>query len=443
MTASTYDTLVHNGIVVTVNDTFDIFEKGHVGIRNGRIAAAGPLPDGNGLPPARQIVDARGGIIMPGLVNAHTHLPMSLFRGLADDLPLSVWLNEHIFPAEAAYIDADAVGLGTLLSAAEMLLSGTTACCDGYFLEDHVAAAVQQIGLRAVLGQGVIDFPAPGVPHPEENIRQAVDFVHRWQGAADTITPSIFCHSAYTCGPDTLRQAKQAAVEAGVLFQIHVAETRDEKDQIPGLGGRSPVRYLCDLGIVDPMTLLVHGVWLAADDINAIARSGAALVHNPQSNMKLAAGVCPVPALLAAGVRVALGTDGCASNNDLDLFQEMDTAAKLAKVFGGDPTALPARQVVRMATIEGARAIGLGDVTGSLEPGKLADLIVLDTAQPHLTPMYRPASHLVYAVRGRDVSHVWVGGRQVVADGNLLTVDLAALMQSVAVFGRRIRQRQP
>jgi 5-methylthioadenosine/S-adenosylhomocysteine deaminase len=426
-----FDTLFHNGLVLTLNPGFEIIEDGWVGICGETIARVEARTAGLSLPGAKTVVDARGGIIMPGLVNTHTHLPMTLFRGLADDLPLMTWLNEHIFPAEARWIEPVAVGHGTLLACAELLLSGTTTCCDGYFLEDAVAGAVARSGLRAVLGQGVIDFPAPGVPDPAGNVEAAVAFARAWRQRIPTIRPSIFCHSPYTCSAETLVRAKAAADRLGLIFQIHVAETRDEKAKLPAAAGLSPVAYLDSLGILDERTLLVHGVWLEPGDIEIIARRKAPVSHNPQSNMKLGSGVAPVDRLLAAGATVGLGTDGCASNNDLDMFGEMDTAAKLHKVMGQDPTLLDAATVLKMATIDGARAIGLGDRIGSLEPGKKADLIVIDTNQPHLTPLYHPASHLVYAARGSDVSDVMVNGKMVVRCRQLLTLDTQQIMATV------------
>jgi 5-methylthioadenosine/S-adenosylhomocysteine deaminase len=376
---------------------------------------------------------------MPGLVNTHTHLPMTLFRGLADDLPLETWLNDHIFPAERRHITPATVAWGARLACAEMLLSGTTTCCDGYFLEDQVAAAVAESGMRAVLGQGVIDFAAPGVPDPAGNITTAREFLVHWRSRAPLITPAVFCHSPYTCSADTLRAAKALAAEHGVLFQIHAAETRQECDESRDRHGLSPIAYLERLGLLTPGTLLVHCVWADERDIERIAAGGAAISHNPQSNMKLASGIAPVTDFLAAGITVGLGTDGCASNNDLDLLHEMDTAAKLHKVKSGDPTACPARTVVEMATIRGAEAVGLGAVTGSLEIGKAADITVLAADAPHLVPIYHPASHLVYAARGDDVREVLVAGRRLVAGGRLQSLDIAEIRRQVTAIARKIR----
>ncbi len=432
------DLLIRNAVVVTVNPTFEIFAPGMLGVKDGRITHVGPMPDHGAMPAAAETLDAGGAMVMPGLVNAHTHLPMTLFRGLADDLPLEVWLNEHIFPAEARHIDAETVGIGTRLACAEMALGGTTCCCDGYFHADRVAEAVRDLGLRGLIGQGVLDFPAPGVPDPAENVAAAEAFVARWQSADARIRPSIFCHSPYTCGPQTLMRAKAAARAAGCLFQIHVAETEAERKRSLETSGRSPVGRLDDLGILDEQTLAVHAVWIDADDIAILARRGTPVAHAPESNMKLASGIAPVAALLEAGVVVGLGTDGCASNNDLDMFAEMDTAAKLQKVATGRPTVLDARQVVRMATIDGARAIGLAGEIGSLEVGKMADVIVLAADRPHLVPLYHPASALVYAARCADVRHVFVAGRPVVRHGRLVSVDPDEILSEARRIAARI-----
>ncbi|MCB2145647.1 MAG: amidohydrolase [Deltaproteobacteria bacterium] len=434
-----FDAVIHNGILVTVDQRMRIILKGWVGIQAGIIRAVEvSLPD-MAPPDARLTIDADGGIVMPGLVNTHTHLPMSLFRGLADDLPLIDWLNSHIFPTEARFINPDTVHRGTLLACAEMLLSGTTCCCGGYFHEDAVARAVAETGLRAVLAQGVIDFPAPGVPDPTKNIVHARDYARRWKGLNWLITPSIFCHAPYTCSDGTLKAAKAAADDLGLLFQVHVAETRFERDQSIKEKGLSPVAHLDRLGILDQQTLMAHCVWVDDADIATISRHGCAVAHCPESNMKLASGIAPVTGMRSAGITVSLGTDGCASNNDLDLFGEMGTAAKLHKVATFDPTALDAASVLKMATIDGARAIGLADRIGSLETGKQADIIVIDTRAPHLTPMYHPDSHIVYAAGRADVRHVIVAGRPVVRDRHLLTIDIEAVIDRVNDTARDIR----
>ena len=436
-----FDSVIHNGTLVTVDERMRIIEKGWIGIRGGVIRAIQSVAPDTPTPDAGLTIDAAGGIVMPGLVNAHTHLPMSLFRGMADDMPLMTWLNDHIFPAEARFIHADTVHWGTLLACAEMLLSGTTCCCGGYFLEEIVARAVAETGLRAVLAQGVIDFPAPGVPNPALNIAHAGGYARRWQGRNRLISPSIFCHSPYTCSDNTLKAAKATADDRSLVLQVHVAETRFERDQSNEEKGFSPVAHLYRLGILDPRTLMAHCVWVDDADIDIIAGCGCAVAHCPESNMKLASGIAPVTAMRAAGITVSLGTDGCASNNNLDMFGEMATAARLHKLATGDPTALDAASTLKMATIDGARAIGLDDRIGSLETGKQADIIVLDSRVPHLTPMYHPTSNIVYAAGGGDVRHVLVAGRPVVEDRQLLTLNIREIMDRVNTIADDIRSR--
>ena len=437
-----FESVIHSGTIITMNPASELIEDGVVCIQDGKIAVIDTLANIGRIPEGRVVLDAAGCMVMPGLVNTHTHMPMTLFRGLADDLPLDEWLQQHIFPAEAAWINPENVRLGAQLACAEMLLSGTTGFCGGYFHEDHVAMVVEESGMRGVLGQGVIDFPAPGVPDPNRNIQAAETFAEKWQGRSPLIQPSVFCHSPYTCSAGTIRAAKDLARSRGIMFQIHVAETRAEQGMISDSGSMSPVQYLDHLGVLDELTLLVHAVWVDPMDIDAIAAKGAGISHNPESNMKLAAGIAPAAEFLEADIAVGLGTDGCASNNNLDLFQEMDTAAKLHKVHSLDPTVMDAGTVLRMATIEGARAIGLDSVIGSLEKGKAADLIVVDTRQPHLVPLYNPVSQAVYAVRGSDVRDVMVAGRLLVRQGKLLAMDLDAILKKVNALSAKIKAKR-
>ena len=435
---STFDTIIYNATIVTVNTAFDIFSRGMIGIKNGRIEEISNIPDEIDIPVGIKAIDAAGGLVMPGLVNTHTHMPMTLFRGLADDLPLDVWLNQYIFPAEGTWINPENVRLGTALACAEMLLSGTTTVCGGYFHEDAVAEIVNLAGIRGVLGQGVIDFPAPGVPDASENIKSALAFTQKWQDVSLMIKPSIFCHSPYTCSQKTIQAAKAAARSQSVLFQIHTAETAQEQALIESCGDMSPVQYLDHIGVLDEQTLLVHSIWVDDKDVEIIANSGAAVSHNPESNMKMASGIAPVHKFLSACIPFGLGTDGCASNNDLDMFQEMDMAAKLHKAHTLDPTVMDAESVLKMATIEAARAIGLDHSIGSLETGKQADLIILDTHQPHLVPMYNPVSQIVYSARGSDVRDVMVAGKMLVRDRTLTSLDLEDILNKVSALSREI-----
>ena len=429
------DILVHNGTVLTLDGRDTRLPDGAVAVRGDTIAAVGPAEAFAGWTAARRI-DAGGGIIMPGLVNAHTHAAMTCFRGLADDLPLMTWLNDYIFPAEAQ-LDSDTVYRGTLLACAEMILAGTTCFCDMYLFEEAVARAARHAGMRAVVGEVLFDFPSPNYGPLAEGFAYTRRLLETWRDDP-LITVAVEPHSPYLCAPEVLRKAAALARQWDAPMMIHVSETAAEVAKVRDLHGRTPVGLLADLGVLSPRLLAAHCVVLTEDDIDLLGRFQVKVAHNPESNMKLASGVAPVPELLRAGICVGLGTDGCASNNDLDLFREMDTAAKLHKVHSGDPTVLDAPTVLRMATIEGARALGLDGVTGSLEPGKRADIIVIDTRKPHLTPMFDPASHLVYAARGSDVAVTIINGTVVMENGRLPHLDLASIMADVRRIAREL-----
>ena len=425
------DILIINATLLPLSATMpEMIQHGYLAVKDGKIKALGPMTDLADEDGADTIIDGSGHLVMPGLVNTHTHAAMSLFRGLADDLELMTWLNEHIFPAEAKSVNPEMVYWCSKLAAAEMILAGTTTVADGYFLEDSAAEAFTDCGIRSVVAQGVIDFPAPGVPDPAQNVEAAAHFIDRWQAKNKLIIPAIFCHSPYTCSPDTLKKAKEAARRKNARLFIHVAETKAEIQQIQEQHNTTPVRYLANLGILDKDTICVHCVWLDEGDIAILAKSGTKVSTCPQSNMKLGSGIAPLSKMLAAGISVGLGTDGCASNNTLDLFSEMDICAKLHKVKDLDPTALPAKTVLEMATTGGATALGLADQIGSLSPGKKADVILLDLMQPHLQPFYH-AYPLVYAANGADVSTVIIDGKIVMQDRQVLTFDVKEAMLKV------------
>ncbi|MHB9099250.1 MAG: amidohydrolase [Syntrophales bacterium] len=426
------DLLITGGTLLTMEEPAGIVEEPMIGIRDGKILFVKNVPQGTEpCPDAGERIDASGCLVMPGLVNTHTHLPMALFRGFADDLPLMKWLNDYIFPAEERFINRDTVYAGSMLAIAEMILSGTTTFCDGYFFEGAVASAAIACGMRGVVAQGFIDFPSSDRPDTYRHREHADHFIGEWQDRSPLIAPALICHSPYTCSPDTLRTIKAAAREAATTFQIHVSETREEVALIHAKYGKKPVHHLHDLGLLDQGTIAAHCIWLADDELDILAASGAKVAHDPESNMKLGAGVSPVPAMLSRGIDVGLGTDGCASNNNLDLFGEMGMCAKLHKVFSEDPTLLPAEKVVAMATLGGARVLGMGDRIGSITPGKCADIIMVDLKKPHLTPLYHPFSQLVYAVSGSDVSTAIIGGKVVMRDRRLLTIDIDTVIAEV------------
>jgi 5-methylthioadenosine/S-adenosylhomocysteine deaminase len=417
----------------------EIIENVAIGIQGNLIARV----DSNCHIPAHKTIDAKGHLVLPGLINTHTHLPMVCFRGLADDLPLMDWLNHHIFPMEAHFVNKEMVYDSSILAMAEMILSGTTTFCDGYFFENQIAAAAKACGMRAVVSQGFADFASPDNPRFDRMMSAGIRFVENWLSSAPMITPAFFCHSPYTCSPQTLVNVKAAAREAGILYLIHLLENKDETATIKNRYGKKPVRHLLDLGVLDQQTIAVHCNWLDPEDIAVFADLGVSVSHNPISSMKLAAGVAPVPQMLEKTIRVGLGTDGSASNNALDMFREMDASAKLHKVMSLDPTVMNAQSVLKMATSGGARVLGMGHLIGSIEAGKLADIIIMDMNQPHLTPLYNPYSQLVYAARGADVKTSIINGKIVMENRRLLTIDLENAINNVNRIASHISAEHP
>ena len=430
--------LIDGGTVVVMDESGMILEDAAVVVEGDRIATLlepdAPRPEG------ARVIDATGQLVIPGLVNTHGHAAMSLLRGLADDLPLLTWLNDYIFPAEAALVAPDFVYWGTLLSSVEMLKSGTTTFADMYYFRDDMARATIDAGIRSVTGPHVIGFPTPDFATPEASLADAAEFMERYQDHP-TVVPAVAAHALYTTPLDAVEAAFRIADEYHAPFQIHAVEDPSEDATARERTGMGVVEALGSIGALRPGTVLAHSIYLSDEDIARIAASGAGIAHNPQSNMKLGvARAAPVVAALAAGIPVGLGTDGPASNNDLDMFDEMDAAAKLQKFMLGDPAALPAETVFRMATMGGARVLNLHDEIGSLEPGKRADIVLVDTRRPGLTPLYRVYSHLVYAARGSDVTTVIVNGRVVVRDREILTVDEEEVMERARGFGERVRE---
>jgi len=432
------DILIEGGTVLTLDDADRIIRSGSVAIRGDRIVALGPRADIGSQYRGRRVIDAAGHVVMPGLVNAHTHAAMTCFRGIADDLELMEWLNKYIFPAEAKNVDPELAYWGSLLACAEMIRSGTTCFCDMYIFEDETAKAASLAGMRCLLGEVLFDFPSPNFKTPDEGLACTESLITKWAGH-DLVRITVEPHALYTCSPELLKKSKALADRHGVPLSLHLLETKSEREGLTEKLGCSPVRFLRDTGLLDENLLAFHCVWLDEADIETMARAGAKAVHNPESNMKLASGVAPVTALQAAGVTVALGTDGCASNNNLDMLQEMDTVAKLHKVSRLDPTAMSAKTVLRMATVDGARALGMGADAGRLSAGMKADVITLDFNRPHLTPLYHEESHLVYCASGSDVDNVVINGRLVMEGRKILTFDEGEAMDRVNAIARRIR----
>ncbi len=430
------DLVITNGTVLTQDDTNTVIENGAVCVSGENIVYVGPA-DKIDLQKSAQVIDANKGIIMPGLINTHTHAAMTCFRGLADDLELMNWLNNFILPAEAK-LDFDKVYTGAMLACAEMMLAGTTCFSDMYLFEDAVAEAAYAAGMRAVVGEVLYDFDSPSYGSIEKGFEYTQNLIDKWQNNS-LVTIAVEPHSPYLCAPDLLIRASNMAQKNNIPLIIHLAETKWEKSSILERYGSSPVAHLANIGVLSPLVLACHCVAVDNKDISLLSRYGVKVSHNQESNMKLASGFAPIPEMLQAGICVGLGTDGPASNNNLDMFTEMDTVAKTHKATLLDPTVMDAHTVLEMATREAARALGLGHLTGSLEIGKKADIIVINTNKPHLTPMYDVFSHLVYSARGSDVDTVVINGRPVVENSRLLTMDINNVMSKMHELADEIR----
>ncbi len=441
------DLLVVNARVVTMDEKFSLFDPGAVAVKDGKILAVGPSAEISKRFSARATEDARGSIVMPGLVNTHTHAAMTLLRGIADDLTLEKWLTEHIFPAEGKNVSPEFVYDGTLLAALEMIEGGTTTFADGYYFESDAARAVDKAGLRAVLGETFIDFPVPDHKDLPATLAFMADFVKRWKGHP-RITPAVAPHSTYTCSKETLLAARDFALSEGIPILIHLRETKKELAEPKGVAGESPVLHLASIGFFDPSArglrvpiVAAHGVWLDEKDRALLKQYGVAVAHNPESNMKLGSGIADVTAWEKEGLSWGLGTDGPAgSNNDLNMFEAMDFAGKLAKVSREDPTVLPARVLVAAATRGGAQALGLAAKIGSLEPGKQADFIVVNVQNAHVEPFEDPYSALVYSAKASDVTDVWVDGRPLLRHRRPATLEEAGILEKARRWRERVRQ---
>ncbi len=436
------DMILSNGTVVTVNEHLEVFPQGAVVIKDSQIIAVGPVADLSGKYEVKQTVDCGGQVVMPGLINAHTHVPMSLLRGLADDLRLDVWLYGYMLPVEREFVNEEFCYYGTLLSCAEMIRSGVTCFADTYYFEDEVARAAQEAGLRAVCAETVMKLPTPDATSYDESLEYCRRFIAGWKGH-ELIVPAVGPHSPYTCTPEILRETARLAQEYDVPLLIHLAETEGGVEGTRQLYGCAPAFCLDDFGVLDSKTLAVHGVYLTEEEMELMREKGVGVVHCPTSNLKLASGVAPVTRMLDIGLNVGIGTDGPASNNDQDMFEEMRLAALLAKGITGDPKAVPSRVALTMATIGGARALHLDHITGSIEVGKQADLAVVDLDVLHVTPKFDLSadniySQLIYAAKSTDVRHVLVGGRLLMRDRELLTVDVEMIVAEAQRIADRV-----
>lgn len=434
------NTIITNGIIVTVDSVGTVIPNGAIAIEGDEIVAIGTSEDIAKNYDSQNIIDAKGKIVMPGMINCHTHLSMTLFRGLADDLQLQDWLTKYVFPAEADFMNADAVELGAQLAMIEMIHSGTTTFNDMYFYEDKVAQVAKKIGMRGVVSESLIDFPVPNSKNSDEGIAYIRKMVEKYKNDS-LITVGLAVHSPYTCGPELLKKAKNVATELNLNYHIHVAETKWEVDTIYKKYKMTPLEYLDHLGVLDHKTIIAHGVWLTDNDVNIISKYGVSVAHNPECNMKLSSGAAPITKLIEAHCNVGLGTDGVASNNNLNMFEEMHTMALLAKLSTGNPTSIPAEKAVQIATINGAKLLGLDKQIGSLQVGKKADIIIINATKPNTTPLYNVYSSLVYAISGSDVSDVMINGKFVMRNFTVLNINEEEVMRNVRAKARLIAKK--
>lgn len=433
------DLIIYGGKTLLMDNDNTCLENAAVAINASSILDIGKKEDILQKYTAKKTINAEDSLIMPGFINTHTHAAMTCFRGIADDLDLMDWLNNYIFPAEAKNVNPHLAYWGSLLACAEMIKSGTTAFCDMYIFEEETARAAKAAGMRCLLGEVLFDFPSPSCKTPAEGLAYTRRLADKWRDDP-LINIIVEPHSLYTCSPALLKDAKKIADDYHLMLGVHLLENQSELCQLQEKFGKSAVTFLEDIGYLNERLLAFHCVYFTAEDMKLFAKYGCKVSHNPASNMKLASGIPPVTDMLKAGITVGLGTDGCASNNTLDMIKEMSMAAKLHKVASLDPTVMDAPTVVRMATINGAKALGLDDLVGSLAVGKKADIIILGLNKPHLTPIYSEYSHLVYAASGADVDTVIINGKVVMENRQLLTINESDVMNEVRAIAVKIKK---
>jgi 5-methylthioadenosine/S-adenosylhomocysteine deaminase len=431
------DLVISGGTVVTMDKGKRVIEDGAVAVKGDKIVAVGKRADIIKQYRAARTINAAGKAIIPGLINTHTHVPMSLFRGISDDLDLNDWLTKYIFPAEAKNVNEAFVRAGTRLGLAEMIRGGTTTYCDMYYFEDAIADETKKAGMRGVLGETVIDFPVADNKTWDQAMAYTDRYLSKWKNDA-LIVPAVAPHAPYTVSTEHLKAVKTLSDSHNSPIVIHVAETKKEVDDITKQYGASPMAYLYSIDFLNDRVIAAHTVWLSDAEIDMMKRRGVGSAHCPQSNMKLASGTARIPLMLAKDLDVGLGTDGAASNNDLDMWEEMDSAAKLHKQFTGDPKVANAEQMFEMATIRGARALDLDKITGSLETGKRADIAIVDMDSLHQTPYFNVYSALVYSTKASDVRTVIINGRIVMLDRRLLTLNESAIKKDANLYRDKI-----
>lgn len=423
-----------------MRDEDEPIRNGAVAVKGSVIAAVGSADNIEHEYSATRVIEEKNAVIMPGLINTHTHAPMVYFRGMADDMPLKEWLEDHIWPAEAKWLGHEFVRDAAELACIEMVRAGVTIYNDMYFYGAASAGSVHKVGMRAVLGAGVVDFPTVVAQTPDGYLEKAESFIEEFRNDP-LVVPSIAPHAPYTCGPDTYKKVVKAAEKYNVPIHTHLSETEWEVGEVQRLYGKRPIEHLDSIGCLNERMVAAHCVWVDENEIELLAEKGVSVSHCLESNLKLASGIAPVIEMIKKGVKVTFGTDGAASNNDLDILSEMSTAAKLHKAVSADPTILDARTALSMATRSGAEALGLGDRLGRIENGYLADIIIIDFNAPHLSPLYNVYSHLVYSAKSSDVKHVMVNGRMVLVDRHAVCCSQDEIIEKARRWARKIREQ--
>lgn len=427
---------ITNAYILTIDENFTVIENGCICIENDIITYIGPIEAVEELE-AETIIDAQGNLVMPGLINGHTHAAMSIYKGMADDLPLHEWLEEHIFPTESKFCTAENVAVGTRLAIMEMIMSGTTCFADMYYFTDTIASICKEMGMRAILGQAILDFKAPDFDTPQQAISHTKEMIQKYEH--DELVHVIPApHSAYTCSADVLQSCRNLANEFNIPIHIHVSETIAEYNTSLATHNQTPVQFLDDLGILKGKTIAAHCVYISDEDRNILSRNKVSVINNPQSNLKLVSGVSPVPLLLESNINVSIGTDSSVSNNSLDMFQEIKVAALIHKLNNSDATVLPARDLVYMITRGAAKNLGIDNITGSLEVGKKADLLIVNINQPHLMPLYNMYSQIVYAMQGHDVDTVIINGKCMYLQKQFIDIDIIDTMVDAQIIANSI-----
>ncbi len=436
---SLVDLKIENGIIVTVDSDNKIIYDGCICVQNGMICAIGTNEECKDID-AETVIDAQGNLIMPGLINTHTHAGMNIYKGMADDLPLQKWLYDYIFPTEAEFSTKENIITGTELAIFEMLQTGTTCFADMYYFEDSVAEVCDKMHIRAVLGQAIIDFPAPDFQNSNESLAAIEKMIEKYKNHPRIdIIPAP--HSMYTCKKETIQKARELANKHNLPIHIHVSETEFEYNESLKNHDKTPTEYLDEIGALDGKTLAAHCVYISEHDREILSKKNVGVANNPQSNLKLVSGIAPVPLMKELNVTVALGTDSVVSNNSLDMFQEMKMAALIHKLNNGNPTVLPAEEVVRMATIDGAKALEIDNLVGSLEVGKQADIIIINLNQPHLTPLYNVYSQIIYAVNGNDVDTVFVDGAMLYQNKQFMVGNVMDTMLNAQIIANQVQKK--